>query len=70
MVQGDTQEQIDHFWSKVLAQPKAEQCGRLKDKFGLSWQIVSTVMDEMPTDRERALKVGRSDGSIPQDEEI
>jgi len=54
MVHCDTQEQIDHFWSKLSAQPKAEQCGWLKDKFGLSWQIVPTVMDEMLTDRESA----------------
>jgi predicted 3-demethylubiquinone-9 3-methyltransferase (glyoxalase superfamily) len=53
MVHCATQEQIDHFWSKLSAQPKAEQCGRLKDKFGLSWQIVPTVMHEMLTDRER-----------------
>jgi predicted 3-demethylubiquinone-9 3-methyltransferase (glyoxalase superfamily) len=54
MVHCDTQEQIDRFWSKLSAPPKAEQCGWLKDKFGLSWQIVPTVMDEILTDRESA----------------
>jgi predicted 3-demethylubiquinone-9 3-methyltransferase (glyoxalase superfamily) len=52
MVHCDTQEQIDYFWSKLSAEPKAEQCGWLKDKFGLSWQIVPTVMDEMLSDRD------------------
>jgi predicted 3-demethylubiquinone-9 3-methyltransferase (glyoxalase superfamily) len=47
MVRCQTQEEIDYFWSKLSADPKAEQCGWLKDKFGLSWQIVPTVMDEM-----------------------
>jgi len=43
----NTQEEIDYFWSKLSADPKAGQCGWLKDKFGLSWQIVPTVMNEM-----------------------
>jgi predicted 3-demethylubiquinone-9 3-methyltransferase (glyoxalase superfamily) len=34
-------------WSKLSADPKAEQCGWLKDKFGISWQIVPTLMDAM-----------------------
>ena len=51
MVHCNTQEEIDYFWSKLSAEPKAEQCGWLKDKFGLSWQIVPTVMDEMLQDK-------------------
>ena len=47
MVHCNTQEEIDYFWSKLSADRKAEQCGWLKDKFGLSWQIVPTVMEEM-----------------------
>jgi len=43
----DTQEEIDYYWKKLSAVPEAEQCGWLKDKFGLSWQIVPTAMDEM-----------------------
>ena len=41
------QEEIDYYWEKLSAVPEAEQCGWLKDKFGLSWQIVPAVMDEM-----------------------
>jgi predicted 3-demethylubiquinone-9 3-methyltransferase (glyoxalase superfamily) len=47
MVYCDTQEEIDDYWDKLSAVPEAEQCGWLKDKFGLSWQIVPTAMDEM-----------------------
>jgi predicted 3-demethylubiquinone-9 3-methyltransferase (glyoxalase superfamily) len=47
MVHCDTQEEIDYYWDKLTAVPEAEQCGWLKDKFGLSWQIVPTGMDEM-----------------------
>jgi predicted 3-demethylubiquinone-9 3-methyltransferase (glyoxalase superfamily) len=51
MVHCDTQEEIDYFWGKLSADPKAEQCGWLKDKYGLSWQIVPTVMAEMLKDK-------------------
>ncbi|HEY2422089.1 MAG TPA: VOC family protein [Neobacillus sp.] len=47
MVYCDTQEEIDYYWEKLSAVPEAEQCGWLKDKHGISWQIVPSVMDEM-----------------------
>ncbi|MGX6445183.1 VOC family protein [Neobacillus sp. K501] len=47
MVYCDTQEEINYYWERLSAVPEAEQCGWLKDKFGLSWQIVPTEMDEM-----------------------
>jgi predicted 3-demethylubiquinone-9 3-methyltransferase (glyoxalase superfamily) len=47
MVYCKDQEEIDYYWDKLTAVPEAEQCGWLKDKFGLSWQIVPTAMDEM-----------------------
>lgn len=53
MVLCDTQAEIDHYWEKLSADPQAEQCGWLKDKFGLSWQVVPTVMDEMLQDKDR-----------------
>ena len=43
----DTQEEIDDYWEKLSADPKAEQCGWLKDKYGLSWQICPTIMNQM-----------------------
>src|SRR5262249_31825711 len=42
-----TQEEIDYFWGKLSADPKSEQCGWLKDKYGLSWQITPAVMGEL-----------------------
>jgi predicted 3-demethylubiquinone-9 3-methyltransferase (glyoxalase superfamily) len=47
MVKCDTQEEIDYFSEKLSAVPEAEQCGWLKDMYGVSWQIVPTVMDQM-----------------------
>ncbi|MEW6426772.1 MAG: VOC family protein [Thermodesulfobacteriota bacterium] len=47
MVSCDTQEEIDYYWAKLSAEPAAEQCGWLKDRYGLSWQIVPAAMDEM-----------------------
>lgn len=43
------QKEIDYYWEKLSAVPEAEQCGWLKDKFGVSWQIVPSAMDEMMT---------------------
>jgi len=43
----DTQSEIDYYWKKLSAVPEAEQCGWLKDKYGFSWQIVPTAMDDM-----------------------
>lgn len=41
------QQEIDYYWEKLSAVPKSEQCGWLKDKYGVSWQIVPTAMNEM-----------------------
>ena len=53
MVHCETQEEIDYYWGKLSADPKAEQCGWLKDKYGVSWQIVPTIMDEMLKDKDK-----------------
>jgi predicted 3-demethylubiquinone-9 3-methyltransferase (glyoxalase superfamily) len=47
MVNCETQAEIDYFWGKLSADPAAEACGWLKDKYGLSWQIVPAVLGEM-----------------------
>ena len=47
MVMCDNQQEIDHYWSALSAVPESEQCGWLKDKFGVSWQIVPTAMNKM-----------------------
>lgn len=48
----DTQQEIDYYWEKLSAVPEAEQCGWLKDRYGVSWQIVPSVMAEMMKDRD------------------
>ncbi|WP_339312247.1 VOC family protein [Paenibacillus sp. FSL M7-0896] len=47
MVSCDSQEEIDYYWDKLSAVPEAEQCGWLKDAFGISWQIIPAEMNEM-----------------------
>jgi predicted 3-demethylubiquinone-9 3-methyltransferase (glyoxalase superfamily) len=49
MVKCQDQAEIDYYWQKLSAVPEAEKCGWLKDKYGVSWQIVPTAMDEMMT---------------------
>lgn len=56
----ETQEEIDHFWNKLTAGGGQEsRCGWLKDKFGLSWQVVPTVLGELLGNTDRA-KAGRA----------
>ena len=43
----ETQDEIDAYWEQLSAVPEAEQCGWLKDRYGLSWQIVPSRMDEV-----------------------
>ncbi len=47
IVNCDTQEEVDSYWQELSAVPEAEQCGWLKDKYGVSWQIVPSIMKEM-----------------------
>jgi predicted 3-demethylubiquinone-9 3-methyltransferase (glyoxalase superfamily) len=46
-------DEIDHYWEKLSAVPEAEQCGWLKDRYGLSWQIVPSAMDDMLQDQDQ-----------------
>jgi predicted 3-demethylubiquinone-9 3-methyltransferase (glyoxalase superfamily) len=52
IVRCKTQKEIDYYWERLSAVPEAEQCGWLKDKYGLSWQIVPAVMDKMMKDKD------------------
>jgi len=56
-----TQEEVDHYWNKLTAggDEKAQQCGWLKDKYGVSWQVVPTVLVEMMSDPDKE-KSGRA----------
>ncbi len=58
VVRCKTQKEIDYYWEKLSAVPEAEQCGWLKDRYGLSWQIVPTALPKMLQDK-NARKVAR-----------
>lgn len=49
VVMCDDQAELDRYWSALLEGGKAEACGWLRDKYGVSWQIVPAIMDEMMT---------------------
>jgi predicted 3-demethylubiquinone-9 3-methyltransferase (glyoxalase superfamily) len=51
-----TQREIDKLWKKLSADKSVEQCGWLKDKYGVSWQIVPTVIGRMMQDRDSEKK--------------
>ena len=54
VVNCETQEEVDYFWSKLSAGGEESRCGWLKDKFGLSWQVVPTVLMELLQDKDAA----------------
>jgi len=56
-VECEDQAEVDYFWERLSAVPEAEQCGWIKDRFGLSWQIVPRQMGELlgSPDRRKAL---------------
>lgn len=51
MVRCTDQAEIDYYWNKLSAVPESERCGWVKDKFGVSWQIVPSIMDEIMSSR-------------------
>lgn len=58
VVDCDTQEQIDHYWNALTSDGgKESQCGWLKDKFGVSWQIVPTILGKLMSDPEKSPRV-------------
>ncbi len=50
VVQCESQKEVDHLWDSLTAVPEAEQCGWLKDKYGVSWQIVPTALNQLLSD--------------------
>lgn len=57
VVNCDTQNEIDYYWDKLTAGGQESRCGWLKDKFGLSWQIVPAIMGQLMSDPLRAKRV-------------
>ena len=56
----DTQEDIDHYWNSLTWGGQESQCGWLKDKYGLSWQVVPSMMDELMSDPATAERVTKA----------
>ena len=53
----ETQEEINYYWSKLSAGGSEGQCGWLKDKFGLSWQVVPTILTQLLSDPSKTERV-------------
>ena len=58
-VRCDTQEEIDHYWEKLSEGGETQDCGWLKDRYGVSWQIVPSIMDALLYDKD-AEEAGRA----------
>jgi predicted 3-demethylubiquinone-9 3-methyltransferase (glyoxalase superfamily) len=54
VVNCETQEEVNEFWEKLSAGGEKVQCGWLKDKYGVSWQIVPTILAELMSDKDAA----------------
>lgn len=53
----DTQEEIDHYWNAFTKEGEESMCGWCKDKFGVSWQVVPTILGKLMSDPQRAQRV-------------
>jgi len=53
----DTQEEIDHYWDKLGEGGRYNKCGWLDDKFGVSWQVVPSILEELMSDPEKGPRV-------------
>jgi predicted 3-demethylubiquinone-9 3-methyltransferase (glyoxalase superfamily) len=59
MVYCDTQDEIDYYWDKLSSVPESDQCGWLKDKHGISWQILPREMEEMMSSNSTPEQIAR-----------
>jgi len=57
LINCDTQEEIDFYWNKLTEGGEESMCGWLKDKFGVSWQVVPTVLGKLMSDPGKVQKV-------------
>ncbi|MEP6793005.1 MAG: VOC family protein [Saprospiraceae bacterium] len=55
----DSQEEVDYYWNKLTEEGQESQCGWLKDKYGISWQIIPSILGELLQNKDRA-KAGRA----------
>lgn len=64
-VECEDQAEVDHFWELLSAVPESEQCGWVKDRFGLSWQIVPRRLDELLASPNRAKALAALNAMLP-----
>jgi len=57
VVECETQEEIDYFWDKLTEGGEESMCGWLKDKYGVSWQIIPSILEELMNDPARGPRV-------------
>lgn len=57
VVECESQEEIDYYWEKLTDGGQESQCGWLKDKFGVSWQIVPAILKDLMSDPEKSERV-------------
>jgi predicted 3-demethylubiquinone-9 3-methyltransferase (glyoxalase superfamily) len=56
VVNCETQAEIDHYWEKFAEEGQEGKCGWIKDKYGVSWQIIPTMLGKLMSDPEKAPK--------------
>jgi predicted 3-demethylubiquinone-9 3-methyltransferase (glyoxalase superfamily) len=57
VVECETQEEIDHYWNTLTKDGEESMCGWLKDKYGVSWQIIPAILDQLMSDPTRSQRV-------------
>lgn len=57
VIECDTQEEIDHYWDSLTREGKEIECGWCKDKYGLCWQVVPTILGSLMSDPAKMPKV-------------
>ena len=57
VIECETQEEIDHYWEKLTESGEESMCGWLRDKFGVSWQVIPSILGQLMSDPEKAPRV-------------
>ncbi len=57
VIECDTQEEIDHYWTKLTEGGTPSMCGWLKDRFGVSWQVIPSILPKLMSDPQKAPRV-------------
>ena len=60
VIECDTQDEIDHYWEKLGEGGVYSKCGWLDDKYGVSWQIVPAILEELMLDQDKAPRVAQA----------